>query len=676
MAAFRFSHLCNKECLRISTAAVAAAAALALSSWPAGVIAAGDDHNGETRTPIRHVIVIVGENRTFDHVFGTYQPAHGQSVWNLLSQGIVNADGSPGPNFKKAQQYEAQLTGPGRFSMAPSNKAPYGTLPAPNTGGSPTAASDASPPPFASHDAAVQVEGGALEASDIDQLLSGASGLPKDVKDSRVANYNALLNGPFLLQPPLYDAYMGGPVHRFYQAWQQSDCDVGHASRENPSGCLGDLFAWVETTIGAGSNGKPQPTPFNDQTTGEGSNALGFYNVNNGDMPYFAQLARQYSMSDNYHQPVMGGTGANSIMIGAADAYFYTDGNGHAATPPSDQIENPNPLPGTNNWYTQDGYSGGSYSDCSDASQPGVGPIRRYLQSLSYHPKPNCAPKHYYLLNNYNPGYNGDGTVLDRAKSPYTIPPSPVRTIGDSLLERNIPWKYYGEGWRSFIKDPSTSVYCNICNPFLYETSIMTNQQVRDTHLADLPDLYSDMQAGTLPAVSFVKPGGLLDGHPTSSKFGLYEAFVKKIVDAVKSDPKLWATTAILITTDEGGGYYDSGYIQPVDFFGDGSRIPMIAVSKYSVGGRVSHGYADHASVVKFIERNWGLPPITERSRDNLPNPVQRSDNPYVPVNSPAIGDLFDLFDFHRDSDDHAHSDGHHGGEESSGNGGKGWWPF
>lgn len=121
---------------------------------------------------------------------------------------------------------------------------------------------------------------------------------------------------------------------------------MSHKSRDNPSGCLGDLFAWVETSIGAGSNGKAPATPFTDQTTKEGSNALGFYNVNNGDMPYFTQLARQYAMSDNYHQPVMGGTGANSIMIGAADAYYYTDGNGHAATPPSDQIENPSPLAG------------------------------------------------------------------------------------------------------------------------------------------------------------------------------------------------------------------------------------------------------------------------------------------------------------------------------------------
>ncbi|TDY23060.1 phospholipase C [Paraburkholderia sp. BL6665CI2N2] len=678
MAMFHLSQRCNKVCVRVSLSACAGAAALAFATWPTGVTAAGYDHKSETRTPIKHVIVVVGENRTFDHVFGTYQPKRGQSVWNLLSQGIVNADGSPGPHFKKAQQYQAQLMGPADFSLAPSNKTPYGTLPAPNTGGTATAASDASPPPFLTHDAAAQTESDALEVSDIDQLLTGASGLPTDAKDSRVANYNSLLNGPYLLQPPLYDAYMGGPVHRFYQAWQQADCAVAHASHANPSGCLADLFAWVETSIGAGSNGKPQPTPFTDQTTGEGSNALGFYNVNNGDMPYFTQLARQYAMSDNYHQPVMGGTGANSIMIGAADAYYYTDGAGNAATPPSDQIENPNPLAGTNNWYTQDGYSGGSYSNCSDPGQPGVRPIRRYLEALPYDPKPNCAPKHYYLLNNYNPGYNGDGTVLDRTKSPFTIPPSPVRTIGDTLLERKIPWKYYGEGWRSFISDPSKSVYCNICNPFLYETSIMTNQQVRETHLADLPDLYADIGDGNLPAVSFVKPGGLLDGHPTSSKFGLYEAFVRKLVDAVKSDPKLWATTAILITTDEGGGYYDSGYIQPIDFFGDGSRIPMIAVSKYSSGGRISHGYADHASLVKFIERNWGLPPITGRSRDNLPNPVQRSDNPYVPVNAPAIGDLFDLFDFGRDSDDHddhARDDGRSRNDDG-GSGGKGWWPF
>ena len=143
-----------------------------------------------------------------------------------------------------------------------------------------------------------------------------------------------------------------------------------------------------------------------------------------------------------------------------------------------------------------------------------------------------------------------------------------------------------------------------------------------------------------------MKPDGLLDGHPASSKVDLFEAMVDNIVDHLQANHKLFADTALLITVDEGGGYYDSGYIQPLDFFGDGPRIPMIAVSPFSRGGHISHTYTDHVSILKFIERNWGLKPLTERSRDNLPNPKSAKNNPYVPLNPPAIGDLFDLFDF------------------------------
>ena len=178
----------------------------------------------------------------------------------------------------------------------------------------------------------------------------------------------------------------------------------------------------------------------------------------------------------------------------------------------------------------------------------------------------------------------------------------------------------------------------------------MTNDAIRTAHIVDTTDLYADIKSGKLPAVSFVKPSGWVDGHPASSKFDLFEGFVRKIVDAVKDNPELWESTAIFITVDEGGGYYDSGYVQPLDFFGDGTRIPLIVVSPYSTGGRISHDYSDHVSILKFIEKNWKLDPITKRSRDNFPNPKVDEDNPYVPENSPAIGDLMDLFHF-----------GHHG---------------
>jgi phospholipase C len=598
-----------------------------------------------TATPIKHIIVIIGENRTFDHIFGAYRPPRGQTISNLLSRDIINADGSPGPNFALAAQYQATLTGRAKYTLSPAMKTPYQALPAPLTGSARTKASDTNHPPFASLSHATTVEGGTLLPEDLPLLTTGATGLPTHSIDTRIANAGSLPNGPFPLTPGLsYDAYAASPVHRFYQAWQQADCNVAHATQTNPSGCLMDLFPWVEVSVGAGSNGRTQPPRFNDQTTGEGSTSMGFYNVNNGDAPYLTLLARAYSISDNYHQGIQGGTGANHIMIGAADAFYYTDGQGHPAMPPANQIENPDPQPGTNNYYTQDGYSGGSYSDCSDPAQPGVGAVVSYLNSLPNHPKPNCAPGAYYLINNYNPGYNGDGSVNTGT---YTIPPSPVPTIGDSLIAEGIPWKYYGEGWNSFVANSPQSTYCNICNPFLYETSIMSDPKLVSGHLKDTADLYSDIARGDLPAVSFVKPGEHLDGHPASSKIDLFEGFVKKLVNAVQNNPSLWASTAIMITFDEGGGYYDSGYIQPLDFFGDGPRIPLIVVSPYSMGGRIDHTYCDHASIAKFIERNWGLAPISKRSRDNLPDPMQLPGNPYVPVNSPAIGDLFQMFEFH-----------------------------
>jgi len=97
---------------------------------------------------------------------------------------------------------------------------------------------------------------------------------------------------------------------------------------------------------------------------------------------------------------------------------------------------------------------------------------------------------------------------------------------------------------------------------------------------------------------------------------------------------------------DESGGYYDSGYIQPIDYFGDGPRIPLIVVSPFAKKKYVDHTYGDHASLLKFIEKNWGLQPLSPSSRDNLPNPVSTSGAPYFPTNSPAIGDLMTLFNF------------------------------
>jgi len=690
--------------LRRKLLACVAVGALAGSSispaWPAGGPGGND---GNTTSPIKHVIIIIGENRSFDHVFATYKPVNtNETVLNLLSEGIVNADGSPGPNYGAALQYNAHDVN--TYKLTPP-KTPYTVLPPALVGGTST--------PYVcqylgittgtscvSHDnieASKALENG-LDPDYYQYLLTGGTGQTNKTPDLRV-NYDGqgatqLPPGPYQLTnsvnpsyPYPYDAYAASPVHRFMQMQQQLDCNAAAATTSNGWGCTSDLYPWVEETIGAGSNGKAPPVPFTNESTGEGSTSMGFYNVQNGDVPYLTSLANAYSMSDNYHQGIKGGTGANHIMIGTSDAIFF-EAAGSPQEPPNNpvnpanpgtplpgyssalaEVENPDPQTGTNNYYTQDGYGGGSgsptataptanygggsYVKCDDPKEPGVGPEVNYLNALPNKVKPNCDKGHYYLVNNYNPGYFGNGenayTNTNPSNYVYTIPPSSTKNIGDSLTEHSVSWTYFGDQWDEYLSDPydlsPTDEYCNICNWATYSTKIMTNPTARAAHLKDTKALYAELVNGDLPAVSWVKPSGLVDGHPASSKLILFEGFVKKIVDGLQKNPTLWSDTAILITFDEGGGYWDSGYVQPVDFFGDGTRIPMIAVSPFSAGGHISHTYADHASPNKFIERNWSLPAITPRSRDNLPDPVVDT-NPYVPVNSPAIGDLFDLFSF------------------------------
>ncbi|GFZ88549.1 alkaline phosphatase family protein [Dyella caseinilytica] len=620
-------------------------ASAATNGQPGGIVTLYNPNNGQdasnrTRTPIKHVILLIGENRTFDHVFATYTPPAGQKVENLLSEGIVNADGTPGPNVAKAEQWQANQAG--NYSNSPTHTSAYSNLPQMNTGSAPTQ-------PYLASAAQAEAIEPALPSADYVELAEGGTGLPNDVVDTRFPA--TLANAPVSMHASIsYNDYANSPVHRFFQMWQQLDCSVANATAKNPSGCRADLFPWVEVTMGAGNNGVTQPAGFTDESTGEGSTSMQFLNMAQGDAPYLKQLAEQYALSDNFHQSVMGGTGANHIMLGFGDAIYYADANGNPAVPPTNQIENPNSQSGTNNWWVQDGYSGGSYVNCADDTQPGVGAVRSYLKTLPYHTfrGTDCKPGAYYLVNNYNPGYLGTGEAAPLGADQYTVPPTKQQNLALLLTRHHVSWKYYGEGWASGTESGEAGTFCNICDPFLYSTQVMTNPTLRANN-QDINNLYSDIQNGTLPAVAIAKPDGLLDGHPASSKLELYEGYVQKIVQMVQANPTLWNNTAIMITFDEGGGYYDSGYVQPIDFFGDGTRIPLLVVSKYSTGGRVVHTYFDHVSFDKFVEANWGInQTISGRSRDNLPNPIQFPNNPYVPVNAPAIGDLMDMFDFRR----------------------------
>jgi len=640
--------LANRARQRRCAAIVMAAVALGGSGIATPADCADPDvttNQPDTATPIKHVIVVIGENRSFDHLYGTYVPKSGASILNLLSEGIVHADGSPGHHFAAARQFTTSGQTSYFIGVLRKNKTAYTTLPDPTLGGAPNQASTTSPPFTGFSSAALAAIEPSLEPDDLFLLTTGATGaaVTSGAPDTRIANFAALPNGPFQLTGAnlAYDTYTGDTTHRFYQMWQQSDCSINNATEDNPTGCLNDLYPFVITTYGG-------PTADHG-----GGTSMAFYNMQDEDAPLFKKLADEYTINDNYHQPGQGGTGIQHVFLGTGDDIFWSDGNGNPAVPPAAQIANPNPKPGSNNQYTIDG----RVSNCSDMfNAPGVLPIVRYLDSLPYAVEVNCDEAHYYMLNNTNPGFLPNGVIDSKGIAAGTsIPPSSVRTIGDALNEKSISWAHYGGAYNAAVNlangstNPADAVgatYCNICNFESYASSIMGDPTQRAAHIKDATDFYAAVSGGTLPAVSFIKPDGLLDGHPASSKVDLLEGMLQKILDTLAGNPSLKAQTALFITVDEGGGYYDSGFIQPLDFFGDGPRIPLIVVSPYSTGGHVVHSYSDHVSILKFIERNWNLAPLTGRSRDNLPNPVTDGDNAYVPVNSPAIGDLFDMFDF------------------------------
>jgi phospholipase C len=643
-----------------------------------GIRADGHGH-GKTATPIKHVIVIIGENRTFDNVYGTYIPRPGQHVANLLSRGIVNADGTPGWNAGAATQSQLanidpvayfidtnKLNHPGKTAYSP-------FLPMPEAGSAPPQAVTlaqfhnnpaVSAPPFDAKTfstSTLHTISPVLATRDLPLLTTGATGLsncttdpaqppsPCQTPDTRIARFDMLPNTEFQItgKHVPYDSYTGDMVHRFFHMWQQSDCDVSLATPSDPAGCRNDLYPFVG--IGRGDD--------------SGSNSMGFYNVLRGDAPLFKRLADEYTMSDNYHQPVMGGTAVQHTMLMTGDALPWDAVAGFPAQPPPAVVADPTPKSATNVGFVNDG----RWTKC-DLTQPGIKPIFDYLHSLPWRPDltaSNCEPGRFYMINNTRPGFLSNGQLnVAGINAGTAVPPSSLRTIGDELNEHKISWAYYGGGFdaaRRFDNGSTDPIdvligtggdwYCDICNSFQYSASIMGDPAQRAAHIKDAVDFFTDVDAGRLPAVSYIKPDSFDDGHPASSKPDLLEALIDRVIQHVQRQPELADDTAIFITFDEGGGYWDSGFFQPIDFFGDGPRIPMIVVSKYSRGGRIVHSYTDHASVLKFIERNWFLKPVTGRSRDNLPNPVTLRGNPYVPVNMPAIGDLFDMFDFDDDRD-------------------------
>ena len=176
-----------------------------------------------------------------------------------------------------------------------------------------------------------------------------------------------------------------------------------------------------------------------------------------------------------------------------------------------------------------------------------------------------------------------------------------IPTIEDRLDEGGVPWAYYaatptqpGYIWSAF-----TSIKPVFEGPAWDEQVFPVDQVTRD------------VEAGSLAPVTFVTPRFQLSGHP-GSNFCYSENWATQVIDSIMRSPD-WDSTAIFLTWDEWGGFYDHVPPPRVDGFGLGFRVPLIVLSPYARQGVVDHQTGEFDSMLRFIEDNWGLDPLTAR---------------------------------------------------------------
>jgi phospholipase C len=202
-------------------------------------------------------------------------------------------------------------------------------------------------------------------------------------------------------------------------------------------------------------------------------------------------------------------------------------------------------------------------------------------------------------------------------------------TIGDRLSAAGISWGWYSGGWNDAVAGNNPSMFQYHHQPFNYYANFSLVNGVAGplrSHLQDETDFVAAAQSGTLPAVSFVKPVGLDNEHPQYTNLLRGEAHLKALIDAIRSGPN-WSDTAIVITYDEHGGFWD--HVAPPtdpnhsDIWGPGSRVPSIVISPLAKRHFVDHTLYDTTSILATIERRWDLAPLG--TRDANANDLRRA---------------------------------------------------
>jgi phospholipase C len=223
-------------------------------------------------------------------------------------------------------------------------------------------------------------------------------------------------------------------------------------------------------------------------------------------------------------------------------------------------------------------------------------------------------------------------------------------TIADVLDAHQVSWKCYNLG----LGLGSTGSLEHFNGLTLFEKW----QNDQRLHFSE-DDYNADLQAGTLPQVSFLITEELISEHPpTDIQMGQQK--MADVINALMSSSS-WKSSALFLTYDEGGGFFDHVAPPQVDAYGLGMRVSALVISPYARRGYVSGQLYEHSSILKFIERRFDLPSLASINHQfDTGTPGTNNDaangNPTGTAEPPRdglkeIGDFYEAFDFTQNPD-------------------------
>ncbi len=215
------------------------------------------------------------------------------------------------------------------------------------------------------------------------------------------------------------------------------------------------------------------------------------------------------------------------------------------------------------------------------------------------------------------------------------------------LHAQNVSWAYYvyngtepdceDDSAMTCTKVPQNSKTPGIWNPLPYFDTVKQDGQMGN--IKSLTEFFKAAKSGALPAVSWIDPAGAVSEHPPAL-VSKGQAYVTGLINAIMEGPD-WDSTAIFLSWDDWGGFYDHAVPPSIDQNGYGLRVPGIVISPYAKKGYIDHQTLSHDAYLKFIEDDFlggqRLNPATDGRPD--PRPDVREDNP-------ALGNLINDFDF------------------------------